>query len=137
VVITSSITISPCLQKSILMKLTNNQCVKDILHLVRIPEVLSRVHKNSLLADTPNYMDPVTFPWYIYLKLTLNFSSILVTLYTNRFNIQQLYAMSTFYLCVLYLSQNKQRLVPHKYKLIGFYNWDEKCLQRGTNWIFK
>jgi hypothetical protein len=22
-------------------------------------------------------------------------------------------------------------------KLIGFYNRDEKCLQRGTNWVFK
>jgi len=24
-----------------------------------------------------------------------------------------------------------------QYKLIGFYNWDEKCLQRGTDWDFK
>jgi len=23
------------------------------------------------------------------------------------------------------------------HKLIGFYNQDEKCLQRGTDWIFK
>jgi hypothetical protein len=22
-------------------------------------------------------------------------------------------------------------------KLIGFYNRDEKCLQRGTNWVYK
>jgi len=22
-------------------------------------------------------------------------------------------------------------------KLIGFYNRDEKCLQRGTDWVFK
>jgi len=22
-------------------------------------------------------------------------------------------------------------------KLIGFYNQDEKCLQRGTDWVFK
>ena len=22
-------------------------------------------------------------------------------------------------------------------KLIGFYNRDEKCLLRGTNWVFK
>jgi len=27
-------------------------------------------------------------------------------------NIQQLYALSTLYLCVLYLSENKQRIVP-------------------------
>ena len=24
-----------------------------------------------------------------------------------------------------------------QHKLIGFYNRDEKCLQRGTDWIFK
>ena len=30
----------------------------------------------------------------------------------RQFNIQQLYALPTLYLCVLYLSENKQRLVP-------------------------
>ena len=30
----------------------------------------------------------------------------------QRFNIQQLYVLPTMYLCVLYLSKNKQRLVP-------------------------
>jgi len=54
----------------------------------------------------------------------------------HQFNIQQLYVLSTLYLCVLYLSENKQRLVSH-HKLIGFYNRDEKCLQRGTDWVFK
>jgi len=29
----------------------------------------------------------------------------------HQFNIQQLYALPTPYLCVLYLSENKQRLV--------------------------
>ena len=29
----------------------------------------------------------------------------------QQFNIQQLYALHTLYLCVLYLSENKQRLV--------------------------
>ena len=29
-----------------------------------------------------------------------------------QFNIQQLYFLPTLYLCVLYLSENKQRLVP-------------------------
>jgi len=24
-----------------------------------------------------------------------------------------------------------------QHKLIGFYNRDEKCLQRGTHWVFK
>jgi hypothetical protein len=30
----------------------------------------------------------------------------------HKFNIQQLYVLLTLYLCVLYLSENKQRLVP-------------------------
>jgi hypothetical protein len=30
----------------------------------------------------------------------------------HQFNIQQLYALPTLYLCVLSLSENKQRLVP-------------------------
>jgi len=30
----------------------------------------------------------------------------------QQFNIQQLYVLPTMYLCVLYLSENKQRLVP-------------------------
>jgi len=30
----------------------------------------------------------------------------------HQFNIQQLYALPTLYLYVLYLSENKQRLVP-------------------------
>ena len=30
----------------------------------------------------------------------------------QQFNIQQLYALPTLYFCVLYLSENKQRLVP-------------------------
>ena len=54
----------------------------------------------------------------------------------QQFNIQQMYVLPTPYLCVLYLSENKQRLVP-QHKLIGSYNRDEKCLLRGTNWVFK
>jgi len=30
----------------------------------------------------------------------------------HQFNIQQLYVLPTLYLCVLYLSKNKQRLEP-------------------------
>ena len=54
----------------------------------------------------------------------------------QQFDIQQLYVLPTLYLCVLYLSENKQRLVPLQHKLIVFYNRHEKCLLRGTNWVF-
>jgi hypothetical protein len=30
----------------------------------------------------------------------------------HQFNIQQLYVLPTLYLCVLYLSENKQRIAP-------------------------
>ena len=30
----------------------------------------------------------------------------------QQFNIQQLYVLPTLYLCVLYLSENKQQIVP-------------------------
>jgi len=55
----------------------------------------------------------------------------------GQFNIQQLYALPTLYLCVFYLSENKQHLCHLQHKLIGFYNRDEKCLQRGTDWVYK
>jgi len=44
--------------------------------------------------------------------LVLTFQRILVMWCTNRFDIQQLYALPTLYWSVLYLSENKQRLVP-------------------------
>ena len=40
------------------------------------------------------------------------------------------------YLCVLYLSGKNSDLCHLQHKLIGFYNRDEKCLQRGTDWGF-
>jgi hypothetical protein len=50
--------------------------------------------------------------WLMHNTVLLTFWSLLVTWCTNRFNIQQLYALPTLYLCVLYLSEKKQRLVP-------------------------
>ena len=47
-----------------------------------------------------------------FLYMLLTFQSLLVTWCTNRFNIQLLYALPTLYLRVLYLSENKQWLVP-------------------------
>ena len=55
----------------------------------------------------------------------------------QQFNIQEMYALHTLSICVLCLSENKERICHLHHKLIGFYNRDEKCLQRGTNWVFK
>jgi hypothetical protein len=73
---------------------------------------------------------------YVHLHHTiLTFQILLVTGCSNKFNIQQLYALPT-YLCVLYLS-DKQRLVPFTSYTDWFYNRVENCLQRGTDWVFK
>ena len=40
------------------------------------------------------------------------------------------------YVFCIYLRTNSY-LSHLQHKLIGFYNRDEKCLLRGTNWVFK
>jgi len=44
--------------------------------------------------------------------MSFNLSKSTGYVMNHQFNIQQLYALHTLYLCVLYLSENKQRLVP-------------------------
>ena len=40
------------------------------------------------------------------------------------------------YVFCIYLRTNSN-LCHLQHKLIGFYNRDERCLLRGTNWVFK
>jgi hypothetical protein len=40
------------------------------------------------------------------------------------------------YVFCIYL-RTKSDLCHLQHKLICFYNQDEKCLQRGTDWVFK
>jgi len=40
------------------------------------------------------------------------------------------------YVFCIYLRTNSD-LCHLQHKLVGFYNRDEKCLQRGTDWAFK
>ena len=56
----------------------------------------------------------------------------------QQFNIQQLYVLLShcIYVFCIYLRTNSDLGHLH-HKLIGFYNRDEKCLLRGTNWVFK
>jgi hypothetical protein len=56
----------------------------------------------------------------------------------QQFNIQQLYVLPThcIYVFCIYLRKNSD--LCHLYhELVGSYNRDEKCLLRGTNWVFK
>ena len=56
----------------------------------------------------------------------------------QHFTIQQLYALPTQSICVFCIHLRTNSDLCHlQHKLIGFYNPDEKCLLRGTNWVFK
>ena len=56
----------------------------------------------------------------------------------HQFDIQQFYVLPTqcVYVLSIYLRTNSD-LCHLQHKLIGFYNRDEKCLLRGTHWVFK
>jgi hypothetical protein len=49
--------------------------------------------------------------------------------------IQELYALPTLHLCVVYLRTNS--VLCHIINWWVFITEKEKCLQRGTNWVFK
>jgi hypothetical protein len=72
-------------------------------------------------------------------EIVLNLSKPTGHVMHQQFNIRQLYVLPhTLYLGVLYLSENKQRIVStYSINWLVFYNRDEKCLLRGTNWVFK
>jgi len=55
----------------------------------------------------------------------------------HQFNIQNCtLCPHCIYVFCIYLRTNSD-LYHLQYKIIGFYNRDEKCLQRGTDWVFK
>jgi len=63
--------------------------------------------------------DPILFRNFLFCMVTFERTFGLLNLIKStghvmhqQFNIQQLYFLPTLYLCVLYLSENKQRLVP-------------------------
>ena len=63
------------------------------------------------------YVSNVLFVWCVVascfcLSVFINLLKPTGYVMHQQFNIQQLYALPTLYLCVLYLSENKQRLVP-------------------------
>jgi hypothetical protein len=63
-----------------------------------------------IMGDRKGAGDDINFSHYKIRSRNLLNSTGHVT--HQQFNVQQLYALPTLYLCVLYLSENKQRLVP-------------------------
>ena len=74
---------------------------------------------------------------FIYIPLLLTFQSLPVTRCTTSltFNNCTLCPHCIYGFCI-YLRINSD-FCHLRHKLIGFYNRDEKCLQRGMDWVFK
>ena len=74
--------------------------------LKRLGDIIVRRIFESISSD---YMQPRPYVWEAALFNILKPTGYVMH---QQFNIQQLYVLPTLYLCVLYLSENKQRLVP-------------------------
>ena len=70
-------------------------------------------------------------------QIVLTFKSLLVTCCTTSltFNNCTLCPHCIYVFCIY--QRTNSDLCQLQHKLIGFYNRDEKCLQRGTDWAFK
>jgi hypothetical protein len=68
--------------------------------------------------------------------LNFNIWSLQVTWGTNSLTFNCTLCPHCFIVFCIYLRTNSD-LCHLQHKLIGFYNRDEKCLQRGTDWSFK
>jgi hypothetical protein len=73
-------------------------------------EVTDGVQNFAETALRRDHLGFVNINW----RMILTFSSLAVTLHTTRFNIKKFYVVPTLRLCVLYGSQNKQKLLPYK-----------------------
>ena len=69
--------------------------------------------RHTLSQWTPGQRDSgIEVRRIVYAATTLNLLNPTGHVMHQQFNIQQLHVLPTLYLCVLYLSENKQRLVP-------------------------
>ena len=71
----------------------------------------NHISRRSKHATSCNFL-PIFWPNTVHIKNYINLLKPTGYVMHHQFNIQQLYVLPTLYLCVLYLSQNKQRLVP-------------------------
>jgi hypothetical protein len=69
--------------------------------------------------------------------MVLTSQSLAVSLRTARLKIKKFYMVLTLRWVYCAGLRTERGLCFIQHKLIGFYNPDEKCLQRGTDWVFK
>jgi hypothetical protein len=70
------------------------------------------VQQTVILGTRPDYKTEVKTLYFCANMVVINLLKPTGHVMHQQFNIQQLYVLPTLYLCVLYLSENKQRLVP-------------------------
>ena len=88
--------------------------------LIKIIWLTLHKHKRCLLEQLYNRTKNIKYKgcekkYFLEIQLSgayINLSKPTGYVMHHQFNIQQLYALPIPYLCVLYLSENKQRLVP-------------------------
>ena len=82
---------------------------------IRVGYVFSVRWERNFLLNSEESQGLNTFLFTFFWKFSQNtLLEKFLTFYVmhQQFNIQQLYTLPTLYLCVFYLSENKQRLVP-------------------------
>ena len=46
------------------------------------------------------------------------------------------HSANTVFMCFVFISEKSSYFCLIQHKMFGFYDRDEKCLLRGTNWVF-
>jgi hypothetical protein len=85
---------------------------QEIPHILWNPKVHYRIQKSPSTVSLLSQFIPVHTLTSYFLKIHFNLLKPTGHVMHHQLNIQQLYALPTLYLSVLYLSENKQRLVP-------------------------
>ena len=93
-------------------RLTISTSLSTIINQVSCYQIMKVLPKRFKLSDRMTIVLCIRTRDISYLcMLYVNLLKPTVYVMHQQFNIQQLYALPTLYLCVLYLSENKQRLV--------------------------
>jgi len=114
-------------------RLLDRRVRQEVSQKKKISRICRDLGSMSLINQSSNYTDYSTSA--LLQMYPVNLLKTTGYVMHQQFNIQQLYALPTLDLCILYLSENKD-LCHLQHKLIGFYNRDEKCLLQGKHWVF-